>query len=77
MNKQEALKIARREVSNTELNLCRAQKRNATQGEMDGLKRNRRFERVDGIGIILSDPSVFGVPSTVSMVPFRPSSSRR
>lgn len=45
MNKQEALTIARREVSNTELNLCRAQKRNATQGEMDGLKRKLEYKK--------------------------------
>lgn len=45
MNKQEALTIARREVSNTELNLCRAQKRNATQGELDGLKRKLEYKK--------------------------------
>ncbi len=43
MNKQEALTIARREVSSTELNLCRAQKRNATQGELDGLERKIEY----------------------------------
>ena len=45
MNKQETLTIARREVSNTELNLCRAQKRNATQGELDGLKRKLEYKK--------------------------------
>lgn len=45
MNKQEALTIARREVSNTELNLCRAQKRNATQGGLDGLKRKLEYKK--------------------------------
>lgn len=43
MNKQEALTIARREVSSTELNLCRAQKRNATQGELNGLKKKLEY----------------------------------
>lgn len=45
MTKQEALAIARREVSSAELNLCRAQKRNATQGEMDGLKRKLEYKK--------------------------------
>ena len=45
MNKQKALAIARREVSNAELNLCRAQKRNATQGELDGLKRKLEYKK--------------------------------
>lgn len=45
MTKQEALTIARREVSNAELNLCRAQKRNATQGELDGLKRKLEYKK--------------------------------
>lgn len=43
MTKQEALARARREVSNTELNLCRAQKRNATQSELDGLKKKLEY----------------------------------
>lgn len=45
MNKQEALAIARREVSNAELNLCRAEKRNATQGEMGGMKRKLEYKK--------------------------------
>lgn len=45
MNKQEALTIARKEVSSTELNLCRAQKRNATQGKLDGLKRKLEYKK--------------------------------
>lgn len=45
MNKQEALAIARREVANAELNLCRAQKRNATPGEMNGLKRKLEYKK--------------------------------
>lgn len=45
MNKQEALTIARREVSSTELNLCRAQKRNAAQSELDGLKRKLEYKK--------------------------------
>lgn len=43
MNKQEALAIARREVSSTELNLCRAQKRNATQTEIDALTHKLEY----------------------------------
>lgn len=45
MNKQEALIIARREVSHAERNLCRAEKRNATQGELDGLKRKLEYKK--------------------------------
>lgn len=43
MNKQEALAIARREVSNAELNFCRAQKRNATQTEIDALTHKLEY----------------------------------
>lgn len=45
MNKQEALTIARKEVSSTELNLCRAQKRNATQGELDALEAKLEYRK--------------------------------
>lgn len=45
MNKQEALAIARREVSQTEMNLCRAQKRNATQTEIDALTHKLEYKK--------------------------------
>lgn len=45
MNKQEALAIARREVSKAELNLCRAQKRNATQTEIDALTHKLEYKK--------------------------------
>lgn len=45
MTKQEALAIARREVSNAEMNLCRAQKINAEQGDLYSLKRKLEYKK--------------------------------
>lgn len=45
MNKQEAFTIARREVSNAELSLCWAQKRNATQTEIDALTHKLEYKK--------------------------------
>lgn len=43
MNKQEALAKARKDVCRVELNICHAQKRNATQGELNGLKKKLEY----------------------------------
>lgn len=43
MTKQEALAKARKDVCRAELNICHAQKRNATQGELNGLKKKLEY----------------------------------
>lgn len=43
MTKQEALAKARKDVCRAELNICHAQKRNATQSELDGLKKKLEY----------------------------------
>lgn len=45
MNKQEALTKARKDVARTELDICRAEKRNAIPSEMEALRRKLEYRK--------------------------------
>ena len=45
MTNEQALARARKDVCRTELDHCHARNRNATQGEMDGLKRKLEYKK--------------------------------
>lgn len=45
MTNEQALARARKDVCRTELDLCHARNRNATQEEMDGLKRKLEYKK--------------------------------
>lgn len=45
MNKQEALTKARKDVARTELDICHARKRNATQEEMAALEAKLEYRK--------------------------------
>lgn len=45
MTNEQALARARKDVCRTELDLCHARNRNATQGELDGLKRKLEYKK--------------------------------
>lgn len=45
MTNEQALARARKDVCRTELDLCHARNRNATQGELGGLKRKLEYKK--------------------------------